>query len=42
MAGAQKDGPFKTLHHLCIIVKDIDKAVKYYESTGILRWSYHR
>lgn len=38
MAGAQKDGPFKTLHHLCIIVKDIDKAVKYYESIGIGPW----
>jgi len=23
------------LHHMCIIVKDIDKAVKYYQSLGI-------
>ncbi len=23
------------LHHICIIVKDLDKAVKYYQSLGI-------
>ncbi len=23
------------LHHICIVVKDIDKAVKYYQSLGI-------
>jgi catechol 2,3-dioxygenase-like lactoylglutathione lyase family enzyme len=38
MAGAVKDGPFKTLHHICIIVRDIEKAVKYYESIGIGPW----
>ena len=24
------------LHHICIVVKDIDKAVKYYQSLGII------
>jgi len=27
--------PFSELHHLMIVVKDIEKAVKYYESIGI-------
>jgi methylmalonyl-CoA/ethylmalonyl-CoA epimerase len=27
--------PFRTLHHVCIVVHDIDKAVAYYESIGI-------
>jgi catechol 2,3-dioxygenase-like lactoylglutathione lyase family enzyme len=30
--------PFKTLHHICIVVRDIDKAVAYYESIGIGPW----
>lgn len=27
--------PFSKIHHVCIVVKDIDKAKKYYESLGI-------
>jgi catechol 2,3-dioxygenase-like lactoylglutathione lyase family enzyme len=30
--------PFRTLHHICIVVRDIDKAVAYYESIGIGPW----
>jgi methylmalonyl-CoA/ethylmalonyl-CoA epimerase len=31
-------GPFHTLHHLCIVVRDIDRAVAFYESIGIGPW----
>jgi catechol 2,3-dioxygenase-like lactoylglutathione lyase family enzyme len=27
--------PFRTLHHICIVVHDLDRAAKYYESIGI-------
>lgn len=30
---------FKTLHHVCVIVRDMEKAVAYYESIGIGPWS---
>lgn len=30
--------PFRTLHHICIVVRDIDRAVRYYESIGIGPW----
>lgn len=30
--------PFRELHHICIVVHDIDKAVAYYESIGIEPW----
>jgi methylmalonyl-CoA/ethylmalonyl-CoA epimerase len=30
--------PFRTLHHICIVVRDIDQAVRYYESIGIGPW----
>jgi methylmalonyl-CoA/ethylmalonyl-CoA epimerase len=30
--------PFRQLHHICIVVHDIDKAVAYYESIGIGPW----
>ena len=30
--------PFHTLHHLCIVVRDIDKAQRFYESIGIGPW----
>lgn len=30
---------FKTLHHVCVIVRDMDKAVAYYESLGIGPWN---
>jgi catechol 2,3-dioxygenase-like lactoylglutathione lyase family enzyme len=30
--------PFRTVHHICIVVHDIDKAVRYYESIGIGPW----
>ena len=31
MANPAKTGPFTTLHHICIVVRDIDKAVAFYE-----------
>ena len=31
--------PFETLHHICIVVHDIEKSVAYYESIGIGPWS---
>jgi methylmalonyl-CoA/ethylmalonyl-CoA epimerase len=30
--------PFRTLHHICIVVHDIEKSVAYYESIGIGPW----
>lgn len=30
---------FQKLHHICIVVHDIDKAQAYYESIGIGPWS---
>jgi len=30
--------PFRVLHHVCIVVRDIDAAVAYYESLGIGPW----
>ena len=30
--------PFAQLHHLCIVVHDIDRAQRYYESVGIGPW----
>ncbi|HEU5266934.1 MAG TPA: VOC family protein [Jatrophihabitans sp.] len=30
--------PFRQLHHVCIVVHDIDKSVAYYESIGIGPW----
>ena len=36
MQNTQKDkSPFAQLHHISIVVKDIDAAVKFYESNGI-------
>lgn len=32
------DTAFKTLHHVCVIVRDMDAAVEYYESIGIGPW----
>jgi methylmalonyl-CoA/ethylmalonyl-CoA epimerase len=29
---------FERLHHICIVVQDIDKAQAYYESIGIRPW----
>jgi methylmalonyl-CoA/ethylmalonyl-CoA epimerase len=29
---------FKKLHHVCIVVRDIEKAVAYYQSVGIEPW----
>jgi len=29
---------FKKLHHVCIVVKDLDAAVSYYESLGVGPW----
>ncbi|OEZ27376.1 VOC family protein [Variovorax boronicumulans] len=29
---------FKTLHHVCIVVHDLDKTVDYYEKLGVGPW----
>ena len=31
-------GPFAKVHHLCIVVRDIAKSVRFYESVGIGPW----
>jgi catechol 2,3-dioxygenase-like lactoylglutathione lyase family enzyme len=31
-------GPFTKLHHICLVVHDIDRAQRYYESVGIEPW----
>ncbi len=31
-------GPFDKLHHVCIVVHDIDKTQAYYESIGVGPW----
>ncbi len=31
-------GPFAKVHHLCIVVRDIEKSVRFYESVGIGPW----
>ena len=31
-------GPFSRLHHVCVVVHDIDRAQAYYESVGIGPW----
>lgn len=31
-------GPFTTLHHICIVVHDLDKSVAYYEKLGFGPW----
>ena len=30
--------PFHQLHHICIVVHDLDKTVAYYESIGVGPW----
>jgi methylmalonyl-CoA/ethylmalonyl-CoA epimerase len=30
---------FKTLHHVCIVVADLDASVAYYESIGVGPWN---
>jgi catechol 2,3-dioxygenase-like lactoylglutathione lyase family enzyme len=32
------NAPFRALHHICIVVRDIDRSVAYYESIGIGPW----
>ncbi len=32
---------FQKLHHICIVVHDIDKAQVYYESIGIGPWEFY-
>jgi catechol 2,3-dioxygenase-like lactoylglutathione lyase family enzyme len=29
---------FQTLHHICIVVRDLDRAAAYYESIGVGPW----
>jgi methylmalonyl-CoA/ethylmalonyl-CoA epimerase len=31
-------GPFTKLHHVCVVVHDIDSAERFYESVGIGPW----
>lgn len=40
-AGSREEGvspTFRTLHHVCIVVRDLERAVAYYESLGIRGW----
>jgi catechol 2,3-dioxygenase-like lactoylglutathione lyase family enzyme len=30
--------PFRRLHHVCIVVRDLDEAVAYYEKLGVGPW----
>jgi methylmalonyl-CoA/ethylmalonyl-CoA epimerase len=32
------NAPFRVLHNICIVVRDIDRSVAYYESIGIGPW----
>ncbi len=34
----EKNNPFNKPHHICIVVKDIEKTKSYYESIGIGPW----
>lgn len=41
-AGANPSGstsPFRLLHHVCIVVRDLAKAQAYYESLGVGPWT---
>ena len=31
-------GLFSTLHHICVVVADVDRAIRFYESVGIGPW----
>jgi methylmalonyl-CoA/ethylmalonyl-CoA epimerase len=31
--------PFRHLHHVCIVVRDLERAVAYYESLGMKPWT---
>lgn len=33
--------PFRQLHHVCLVVRDIDKTQEYYESIGIGPWQQY-
>ncbi len=33
--------PFRQLHHICLVVHDIDKSQAYYESIGIGPWQQY-
>lgn len=39
MATEQPTGIFRSLHHVCIVVRDVEASVRYYESIGIGPWS---
>jgi len=30
--------PFRRLHHICLVVRDLDRTVAYYESIGVGPW----
>lgn len=33
------ESPFRLLHHVCIVVRNLDKSVAYYESLGVGPWT---
>lgn len=33
-----RPNPFRVLHHVCVVVRDLAASVKYYESLGIGPW----
>ena len=35
---SQDRTPFRSLHHICIVVRDIERSIRYYESIGIGPW----
>lgn len=32
--------PFNRLHHVCVVVNDMDRAIAYYESLGVGPWHH--
>jgi methylmalonyl-CoA/ethylmalonyl-CoA epimerase len=38
VATEPETGIFRSLHHVCIVVENIESAVKYYESIGVGPW----
>lgn len=39
MSNHAASGPFKNVHHICIVVPDIAEATDYFESIGIGPWT---
>ena len=32
------ENPFRTLHHVCIVVHDLERAMRYYQQLGVGPW----